>query len=82
MKSKKKGHHVRRSPNFDLNLDTEQKKCQNDNALILGRVSINIRPTRHIPSADVLTHCVAFLKNVGHVHAIILHASLLFVIDF
>ena len=31
----KKGHHVRRSPNFDLNSDTEQKKGQNDNALIL-----------------------------------------------
>ena len=34
----KKGHHVRRSPNFDSNSDTEQKKGQNDNGLILGRV--------------------------------------------
>ena len=41
VKSKKKVHHVRRSPNFDSNSDTEQKKGQNDNALILGRVSIN-----------------------------------------
>ena len=34
----KKGHYVRRSPNFDSKSDTEQKKGQNDNALILGRV--------------------------------------------
>ena len=34
----KKGHHVRRSPNFDSNSDTKQKKSQNDNALLLGRV--------------------------------------------
>ena len=38
-----KGHHVRRSPNFDSNSDTKQKKGQNDNRLILGRVSINTR---------------------------------------
>ena len=45
----KKGHHVRRSSNFDLNSDYKQKKGQNDNAVILGRVSIN-RPTRTRPS--------------------------------
>ena len=39
----KKGHHVRRSPNFDSNSDKKQKKGQNDDALILGRVSINTR---------------------------------------
>ena len=39
----KKGHHVRRSPNFDPNLDKKQKKGQIDNGLILGRVSINTR---------------------------------------
>ena len=32
----KKGHHVRRSPNFDWSLDREQKKSQYDNALNLG----------------------------------------------
>ena len=37
----KKGHHVRRSPNFDLNSDTEQKKGQNDNAF-------NTRPSNRI----------------------------------
>ena len=41
----KKRHHVRRSPNFDSNSDLKQKKGQNDNGLILGRVSINT-PTR------------------------------------
>ena len=40
---KRKGHYVRRSPNFDSNSDTKQKKGQNDNGLILGRVSINTR---------------------------------------
>ena len=35
---KKKGHHVRRSPNFESNSDKKQKKDQNDNGLILGRV--------------------------------------------
>ena len=45
----KKEHHVRRSPNFDSNSDTEQKKGQNDNVLILGQVSINTR-TRPSPS--------------------------------
>ena len=30
----KKGHHVRRIPSFDSDSDTEQKKGQNDNALI------------------------------------------------
>ena len=39
----KKGHHVSKSPNFDSKSDAEQKKGQNDNALMLGRVSI---PTR------------------------------------
>ena len=35
----KKGHHVRRSPNFDSNSDKEpKKKGQNDDVLILGRV--------------------------------------------
>ena len=29
----KKGHHVRRSPNFDSNSDKWQKKGQNDNTL-------------------------------------------------
>ena len=48
-KQKKKGHHVRRSPNFDSNSDTEQKNGQNDNALILGRVSINTRPSTRTP---------------------------------
>ena len=37
----KKGHHVRRSPNFDSNSDKKQKNGQNDDGLILGRVSIN-----------------------------------------
>ena len=41
----KKGHHVRKSPNFDSNSDSKQKKGQNDNGLILGRVSINTRPS-------------------------------------
>ena len=50
---KKKGHHVRRSPNFDSNSDTKQKKGQNDNGLILGRVSINTR-TRPSPSNALL----------------------------
>ena len=60
-KKKKKGHHVRRSPNFDPNSDKKQKKGQNDNGLILGRVTNNSRgvpqgclitrpSTRHIPS--------------------------------
>ena len=49
-KKKKKGHHVRRSPNFDSNSDTQQKNGQNDNALILGRVSIN---TRTLPSPSI-----------------------------
>ena len=39
----KKGHHVRKSPDFDPNSDKKQKKSQNDNGLILGRVSINTR---------------------------------------
>ena len=36
----KKGLHVRRSPNFDPNSDKKQKKGQNDNGLILGRVQV------------------------------------------
>ena len=40
-KQQKKDHHVRRNPNFDSNSD----KGQNDNALILGRVSMNTRPS-------------------------------------
>ena len=47
---KKKGRHVRRSRNFDSNSDKKQNKGQNDNGLILGRVSINTR-TRHIPTS-------------------------------
>ena len=50
-KKKKKGHHARRSPNFDPNSDKNQKKGQNDNGLILGRVSIN---TRNRPSNALL----------------------------
>ena len=50
---KNKGCHVRRSPNFDSNLDTKQKKGQNDNSLIFGRVSINTR-TRPSPSNALL----------------------------
>ena len=50
---KKKGHHVRRSPNFDSNSDTKQKNGQNDNGLMLGRVSINTR-TRPSPSNALL----------------------------
>ena len=42
---KKKGHHVRRSPNFDSNSATEQTQGQNDDASMLGRVSINTRPS-------------------------------------
>ena len=34
----KKGHHVRKSPNFDSKSGAEQKRGQNDYALILGRV--------------------------------------------
>ena len=34
---------VRRSPNFDSNSVKKQKKGQNNNGLILGRVSINTR---------------------------------------
>ena len=34
---RKKGHHVRRSPNFDSNSATEQKKVQNNDALILAQ---------------------------------------------
>ena len=49
----KKGHHVRRSPNFDPNSDKKQKKGQNDNGLILGRVSIDT-PTRPSPSNALL----------------------------
>ena len=41
----KKGHHVRSSPNFDSNPVKKQEKGQNDNGLILGRVSINPRPS-------------------------------------
>ena len=70
----KKGHRVRRSPNFGSNSDKKQKKGQkgqNDNGLILGRVSINARTrpsnallldsaeysdwTRHIPTLKVVT---------------------------
>ena len=47
----KKGHHVRKSSNFDSKSGAEQKKGQNDNALMLGRVSIN---TRTGPSNTVI----------------------------
>ena len=50
---KNKGHHVRRSPNFDSNSEKKQKKDQNDNGLMLGRVSINTR-TRPSPSNALL----------------------------
>ena len=40
-KKKKKDHHVRGIPNFDPKSDKKQKKGQNDNGLILARVSIN-----------------------------------------
>ena len=53
MKSKKKGHHVRRSPNFDPKSEKKQKKDQNDNGIFLGRVSINAR-TRPSPSDALL----------------------------
>ena len=49
----KKGHYVRSSPNFDSNSVKKQKKGQNDNGLILGRVSINTR-TRPSPSNALL----------------------------
>ena len=49
----KKSHHVRRSPNFDPYSDKKQKKDQNDNGSILGRVSINAR-TRPSPSNALL----------------------------
>ena len=43
---KKNDHHVRRSHNFDSNNGYWAKeKDQNDNALILGRASINTRPS-------------------------------------
>ena len=38
----KRGHYVRKSPNFESKSGAEQKKGQNDNALMLGRVSIII----------------------------------------
>ena len=38
-----KGHHVRKSPNFDSKSGAEQKKGQNKNASMLGRVSIDTR---------------------------------------
>ena len=58
---KKKGHHVRRSPNFDSNLDTKQKKGQNNNGVMLGLGRVLVLPyysaeysdsTRHIPTKD------------------------------
>ena len=49
----KKDRHVRRSPNFDPNSDKKQNIGQNDNGLILGRVSINTR-TRPSPSNALL----------------------------
>ena len=42
-----------RSPGFDSNSDKKQKKGQNDNGLILGRVSVNTR-TRPNPSNALL----------------------------
>ena len=45
----KKGHHARKSPNFDSKSGAEQKKGRNDNALMLGRVSIDTR-TRPSPT--------------------------------
>ena len=47
----KKGHHVRRSPNFDSNSDTKQKKGRNDNGLLLGRVrAMPYYSAEHIPT--------------------------------
>ena len=37
------GHHVRKSHNFVSKLGAEQKNGQNDNASMLGRVSIDTR---------------------------------------
>ena len=52
----KKGHHVRKSPNFDSKSGAEQKKGQNDNALMLGRVSLNTwnRPSNALILGRVL----------------------------
>ena len=51
-----------RSPNFDSNLDTEQKKSQNDNVLIVGRVSINPR-TRPSPSDAIVIGRVLVIRE-------------------
>ena len=58
---KKKDRHVRRSPNFDPNSDKKQNIGQNDNGLILGRVSINTRPS---PSNALLLGRVLGLDSV------------------
>ena len=65
-KEQKKGHHVRRSPNFDLNSDKKQKKGQNDNGLILGRVSINTR-TRPRPSAVMFYYSDEYSDSIRHI---------------
>ena len=67
---KKKGYHIRRSPDFDPNSDKKQKKGQNDNGLILGLGRVRVIPyysaeysdsTRHIPiHKSNLLHCPAF----------------------
>ena len=71
---KKKGHHIRKSPHFDPNLDKKQKKSQNDNGLILGRVSINTRtplgtsllgPTG-IPCTNIVVTHLIHSNNVGY----------------
>ena len=61
-KKKRRGHHVRRSPNFDSNPDIKQKKGQNNNGLILGRVSINTQ-TRPSPSNALLLSRVLGLDS-------------------
>ena len=74
MKSKKKGHHVRRSSNYDSNSDTKQKNGQNDNSLILGRVSINPRSS---PSNALLLGRVLGLDSAHPYMSINLYSLLL-----
>ena len=57
-KKMKKGHHIRRSPNFVSNSDKKQKKGQNDNGLILGLMPYYSAEysdsTRHISTSELL----------------------------
>ena len=67
---RKKGHHVRRSPNLDSNSDKKQKKGQNDNGVILGRVSINTRPN---PSnASLLAEYSDSIRHIPKCYEIVL----------